>query len=913
MAADSAATGSAAVSTPEGLATSRAGTSRAGTRYAQLAYTSSESASGFSGGWHVTSHTGLITPDEQDTLTARIVTRFDVDPPLQAYPTPDEIAARPARLCYSTLTSATAAYWHTVDAGTDATGRPGNVFAHVLLDRDIAAASPLRPIQLWNSPDWLRPYGAADVAAATLTSRPPPAPSDGITAGSVVRFLTDTSVDRQALFRVLLDATHHAMHGGRHVVLLTDSLAAGPLWIAAISYFMPPATARRFSWCTHDKPGLAVADMRRGVQLMVVPRRHAAQLPPGPWLVIDELEDPSLGELGSAHSTARGDVVVTPWSILAEGVLTDENVATRLLAQQDAIAAELGDPPLSPSWALAVAVRANDQLAEFHGDTETVIADDAPRGSESVPWLAFMVDRAAAATAPANTEDAHARLRTAVHRGVGAQRAARHYLTRALTDPDWLHYGGVADVPHRPLVELAEVERALHDCLDLLRHRSPDPSGYVAGTALRVAELVGRLAIDNDTLAAARYEISRIIAGAGVDFLWNRDTTADLPVGITEPTMAGCLRPVIAQQRAEALNRLTVPVWRWLFGDSPQTATLPSEPTVFDRNLFPRYIRVLARHRALPDDGSGGGDLAAQAIYLAADAEHIAGDESVALSAELAHDANLSSDEIVALLRRWPGRISPVVAYSVVLYDAGALAVCQMVAGVSVPGADPRAPTPEQVVAAAAQLRCLRAAWPVPGEEALAALATAVPVVLAGLRAEHVAGLAGDLAEILAALLVAAWSRGEDWAESQPLSADAVRALGAVRTEAVTELIGDLVDAEVADVDRAIGQSLLARVGDELRPAHPAMGERWARGPFADWADVIVDRQIERGRYTGPVTVTGLRDCAWPSIRSGSAADAELFFAHYARHAREWLREHRVNESDAPRIGFRWLSREERS
>ncbi|WP_308289857.1 hypothetical protein [Mycolicibacterium mageritense] len=57
--------------------------------------------------------------------------------------------------------------------GSDSTGRPGNVFAHVVLDRTPFAAPQRRPIEWWRSPQWVRPFGAAAVGRATIADSPP--------------------------------------------------------------------------------------------------------------------------------------------------------------------------------------------------------------------------------------------------------------------------------------------------------------------------------------------------------------------------------------------------------------------------------------------------------------------------------------------------------------------------------------------------------------------------------------------------------------------------------------------------------------------------------------------------------------------------------------------------------------------
>ena len=139
-------------------------------------------------------------------------------------------------------TPARAAYWHTVPAGPDSTGRPGNVFAHAVLDRTAEAEPRHRPIQWWRSPRWLCPYGAAAVARAVLPDEPP-GPAAAVTKDSVVAFALDTSTWRLATLFGLLDAVAAALDGGPPVVLGVESTDAAAQWIGLVSFLMSPGTA----------------------------------------------------------------------------------------------------------------------------------------------------------------------------------------------------------------------------------------------------------------------------------------------------------------------------------------------------------------------------------------------------------------------------------------------------------------------------------------------------------------------------------------------------------------------------------------------------------------------------------------------------------------------------------------------
>src|SRR5690348_177864 len=163
-------------------------------RYGQLAYTSFDQPGG-AGGWQVKQTTGDLSPEETQRLASGVRTAFRPVTPLPDYPTPEQLDAAPRRLEYRRWAGDAAGYWHTVAAGADSTGRPGNVFAHVLLDRAPDSAPRLRPIQRWGSPGWLRPFGAAAVAHAALPAEPPGV-ADVVTRESAIAFALDTSTWR---------------------------------------------------------------------------------------------------------------------------------------------------------------------------------------------------------------------------------------------------------------------------------------------------------------------------------------------------------------------------------------------------------------------------------------------------------------------------------------------------------------------------------------------------------------------------------------------------------------------------------------------------------------------------------------------------------------------------------------------
>jgi hypothetical protein len=343
-------------------------------RYGQLTYTSVDS-DGAAGGWRVKETTGGITSEEVRLLVSRIQLALSPIEQLPAYPTPDQIQAAPRRLAYRRIDESTAAFFHYVPAGLDSMGRPGNVFAHVVLDRDAAQTkSTPRPIELWRSPQWLTPYGGPAVSAAVLPAEVP-GPGGVVTAEGVVGFVCDAGIWRLGTLCGLLDGVAAALDGGPAVVLGVESADAAAQWIGAVSFLMSPGTARRFNFCISDC-GLDLEYLLRvGHHLIGVPRTDLGCIRPD-TLAIDEAETLYLGELnGQGHRTAAGhDIRATAWSAMAQVVLVDPSSAAQLLTDIDEFASHAVDVDLPAALPMAVAVLNREQWHDAVPEATSVVA-----------------------------------------------------------------------------------------------------------------------------------------------------------------------------------------------------------------------------------------------------------------------------------------------------------------------------------------------------------------------------------------------------------------------------------------------------------------------------------------------------------------------------------------------------------
>ena len=455
-------------------------------RYGQLAYTSFD-AVGSAGGWQVKQTTGAPTPDEIAQLIAGVRTVFRPVEPLPAYPTPDQLERGPRRLAYAHLDGEAAGLWHSVPAGSDATGRPGNVFAHVVLDRTPYAAPQRRPVEWWRSPGWVRPYGAAAVGRADLGDTPP-GPGAAVTKDSVVAFALDTRTWRLATLFALLDAVSAAMAGGSPVVLGAESPDSAAQWIGLVSFLMSAGTAARLTFSTFDRADQLTLALQSGQLLTAVPVADLDALPGG-VVVINEAESISLGELHvEPHRTARGHTIeVTEWSAMAQVTLLDPGSARRLLDAIDQVAAQVVDRGLHPAWPMAMAVVGRAEFIDAEEEAHDVIAAHSPTGVPSDSAVAGTIAAVLSAVVGTTTADAWRAVRD-LPDGPAAEFADATYLSRAIADPEWLVQSG--PIPLGPRLfhgkpTPSAVDEAIPAALADIARRGPEPLLQAIGLLLR--------------------------------------------------------------------------------------------------------------------------------------------------------------------------------------------------------------------------------------------------------------------------------------------------------------------------------------------------------------------------------------------------------------------------------------------
>jgi hypothetical protein len=464
-------------------------------RYGQLTYTSYDTAD-HTGGWQVKQTSADLAPDEVRALTSGVRTVFRPAQPLPAYPTPEQLERGPRRLAYGRLDRRRAGFWHTVPAGSDSTGRPGNVFAHALLDRAAGDRSH-RPIQWWRSDGWLCPYGPPAVAAAALPGEPP-APGVAVTKDSVVQFALDPGSWRLATLFGLLDAVAAALDGGPPVVLGVESADSAAQWIGLVSFLMSAGTAAQLHFSTFDRADQLNLARQTGQHLTAIPLEDL-EFVPDDVVAIGEHATLSLGELGrEPHRTAEGQAVtVTPWSAMAQVVLLDVRSARLVLDDIDHYAAQVADAGLHPAWPLAMAVAHRDEFADAVSEAHAVIAAHSPRAARDSVVARTIADVMHSVLGTSTTDAWKAVQNTP--EGPAADLAAATYLCRAVGDAEWLSRPGQIPAREREY-ERHTPPRALRDAIEPALAAARDDGAH---RVARLADLLLRSGIDDERVTAA--------------------------------------------------------------------------------------------------------------------------------------------------------------------------------------------------------------------------------------------------------------------------------------------------------------------------------------------------------------------------------------------------------------------------
>lgn len=532
--------------------------SAAMSRWAQLTYASFD-AEGGRGGWQVKQTSGDLGIDERDQLSARVVTSFNSHVPVPQFATDDELANLPRRFSYTLDQAGTATYWHAVQAGTDSTGRPGNVFTHIVLDRRPREQTPVvRPIELWRSPDLLVPFGAARVAAAILTAEPFPRLGAVVTLQSTIAFVLDDTTWRVGLLCVLMDAIAEALAGGRHIVFLAESPDSAARWLGAVAHLTSASSSRQLSWSLYERAAGLDAVWARGIHFAAVPVHDAYLITAtADVIVIREDETPLLGAVGDGpHTTQAGSqVAVTEWSEMAQMVLVDPDIAEATLTRMNEIIPRVGDRELALDWPLAMSVTlGGPDVADALPEAMQVIMRSSPAAIRQDAELFAVARGVASTTLGSSASEVWAQL-LAVDRTTSLlvyDLLVVGYLGLAISDREWLMQPGSVPLPAGDLTEFSG-DPELHEIAATALREADDSATESFDDAvyhLRLVDLLLRIGLLDPAGEMGPEQVAlQLLLGAASERLRDRQTGPALAdrVGATCPALrTGLLRRAMA-------------------------------------------------------------------------------------------------------------------------------------------------------------------------------------------------------------------------------------------------------------------------------------------------------------------------------------------------------------------------------
>jgi hypothetical protein len=488
------------------------------TSVGQIGYTSSR------GGFGIQSQSGELTDAERDQLVRGAdPERTDFGEQLPRFAAPEEVARFNRNLVCAELAPGMSAAWHSAPAGADESGRTGNVFVHALIDRDPGADSR-RVIDSWRSPEWVTPYGAAEVRVCGVPSTRP-GPAGVVGHRQVCDFVLDTATWRLGVLSRLLEELALPRGERGPVVLGVDSPDHGALWVGAVSHLMSPRSAVRMGFGVWETPRALQPSRGSRLELICMPMAEIVAVRerfPG-LVVMTESDDAAPREWSPTDSAGH-----LAWSALALGMFSLAQDPVAVLEDIDALSARVGDRDLARYWPLALAMGRRIHSWDFlsHPIAAALRAATPPEVGQEADLLDTIVElvgRHTGTTASAAWDALCAC-------GPGPIRAVHQtiYLSRALAEDAWLSQAG--GVP-------AAKDQGWH----LQAHPGMDDE---------VAAAVNRIASNDDpvTRAIAMVNLSDLLVRSG----WPMTDPDALGHGRLLGAVARAVRPVLASPQERA-------------------------------------------------------------------------------------------------------------------------------------------------------------------------------------------------------------------------------------------------------------------------------------------------------------------------------------------------------------------------
>lgn len=428
--------------------------------WAQLTYSSFDRAQG-SGGWQVKDLTGAPSDDETRLLQKSVVTGFDFHGDISTYPSTEEIDGWPRRFSF-VRTPLGGRFVHAVQAGRDSTGRPGNTYSHVSLDRRMSgpAEADYLPIDLWKSGAFETPYGVEQILKTEVHGTPEQ--SLGEFAGAPTALSIMSMPGYREPLMAAIDAVEQVQHGHGMLVLVTDRQDWAALLISAMSRLTSPGAARSLSFSLYERALALPTAKNEGITVAAVPTADLDSIDPttATFVLVDgEIPESSADN----HVVAHGAPIPrTDFSRMVESIqAADPALLTEVVEE---LSGSGVDGELSPAdvnsldiaWPLAMLIRHRTQTpfpAEAVAAAERVILRSSPISvGRSATFLPAVREVIAGAVAGVNTgqsggaANAGPMWAALLERGQSDSALAtalleHAYLLAAISDEKWLDSG----------------------------------------------------------------------------------------------------------------------------------------------------------------------------------------------------------------------------------------------------------------------------------------------------------------------------------------------------------------------------------------------------------------------------------------------------------------------------------------
>lgn len=323
-------------------------------RWAHVTYASFRNSDG-RGGWHAGPSVNASDRDRQLVGEYAPTSLVPIEP-FDDFIGAAEIEALPRRFEYLPV-AGHGLFMQSVPAGKDATGRPGNVFTHAVIDHELSQPmNAIYPINLYQSPDLRTPFRAARVNNVTLAGDLAE-PASGPLADLDVAWMMvlDMLGDRRGALHRLQDVL---AEGRQLAVLAIDNTNEAAYWLQALSSTLSPLEARRLlRFSTFDRGGALPisAPMAGTYPVIVVPTKDRPMLARHSGIAVIDPADPV---------TFAGDPVST-WARLSNGIfgreLKPKQIVRALIGTEEKLRANPGGG-LRPGDGLAHLVSTRPEL-----------------------------------------------------------------------------------------------------------------------------------------------------------------------------------------------------------------------------------------------------------------------------------------------------------------------------------------------------------------------------------------------------------------------------------------------------------------------------------------------------------------------------------------------------------------------